>query len=62
MALALPAAGIEPLRAQARALGFGNYAVESVTLPLAGAWQVRLDLLIDDFTKVILETEISVAP
>jgi hypothetical protein len=31
-----------------------------IVLPQAGDWHIRLDLLIDDFTKVILEDDIKI--
>jgi copper transport protein len=51
MSFALPARGIEGLRFDAARVGTGHFRSRA-NLPLAGAWQVRADLLVDDFTKL----------
>jgi hypothetical protein len=33
-----------------------------VPLPLAGVWQIRVDLLIDDFTKPVFRTSMRIEP
>jgi len=60
MSFALPEMGIEPLRIDAAALEPGHFQGR-VDLPLAGAWQVRADLLVDDFTKLPFRVRIVVA-
>ncbi|MFO1068456.1 MAG: CopD family protein [Geminicoccaceae bacterium] len=55
-----PAHGIEPLRSQAAMRRPGAYVVDTVEVPLAGSWDVRLDLLIDDFTQRTFETRIDI--
>lgn len=53
--LANPAAGIEPVRRAATLLEDGQWRVEGLRIPVAGQWIVRVDLLIDDFDKIVLE-------
>ncbi|MGH6921876.1 MAG: CopD family protein, partial [Geminicoccaceae bacterium] len=59
MAFALPEMGIEAMRADAPALEPGHFQGR-IDLPLAGDWQVRADLLVDDFTKLPFQARIVV--
>jgi hypothetical protein len=52
---------MESLRVEAMRTGDGRFAAAAVPLPLAGTWQVRADLLVDDFTKLMFRTRIEVA-
>ena len=56
--LANPPAGIEPMRRSATAVGPLNWRVEGLRIPVAGAWMVRVDLLISDFEKIVLEDRV----
>jgi copper transport protein len=56
----LPRLGIEPLRAVATAQPDGSYRIDSMSLPLPGRWDLRVDALIDDFTKVIFHTHVDI--
>jgi copper transport protein len=56
--LANPAAGIGPVRRAAAHRGDGHWRVEGLRVPVAGQWIVRVDLLIDDFTKLTLEDQV----
>jgi copper transport protein len=38
--------------------GDGHWRVEGLRVPVAGQWIVRVDLLIDDFTKLTLEDQV----
>jgi len=58
LVLANRAAKIEPLRRPAVAVGGVRWRVDGVRIPLAGRWTVRVDLLVDDFTKIVLEDEV----
>jgi copper transport protein len=58
MTLASPAAGIEPVRRAATHDTDGRWHVEGLRIPLAGQWTVRVDLLIDDFDKIVLEDQV----
>ncbi len=54
-----PAAGIEPIRRAAARAGAGAWTAEA-TLPVAGEWRVRVDLLVTDFRKVTLEDAVRI--
>jgi copper transport protein len=56
--LANPAAGIEPVRRAATRRSDGHWRVEGLRIPVAGQWIVRVDLLIDDFEKIVLEDQV----
>jgi copper transport protein len=36
----------------------GHWRVEGLRIPVAGKWIVRVDLLIDDFEKIVLEDQV----
>ena len=59
LAAALPERSIEALHFAALPVEPGHFRAEA-SLPLAGSWQVRVDLLIDDFTKLGFWTRIAV--
>jgi copper transport protein len=48
---ALPDMGVEALRVEAAAVESGHFQAR-VNFPLPGEWQVRADVLVDDFTKL----------
>jgi copper transport protein len=50
--------GIEALRLSATRVEGAVWSVENVALPAIGRWQVRVDILINDFEKVSIEDEI----
>jgi copper transport protein len=56
--LANPAAGIEPVRRAAVHSHGALWQVEGMRIPVAGQWIVRVDLLIDDFEKLVLEDQV----
>ncbi|MBM6583022.1 copper resistance protein CopC [Microvirga sp. BT689] len=62
LVLARPEAGIEAIARPARRDGRQGWLVEGLVLPQAGAWQVRVDILVDDFEKSSLEGSISIRP
>jgi copper transport protein len=55
------AAGIEPLERPARRVGAGEWSVD-LSIPVSGRWQVRVDVLVSDFDKLMLEGSIEVRP
>jgi copper transport protein len=57
-----PDAGIEPFRRKAEKHGDGTWRVDGITLPLPGAWTVRVDVLISDFEMAKLEGRIVIRP
>jgi len=59
LVLSKPDAGIEPLERRARNVGRDGWQVDGLVLPQAGSWQVRIDILIDDFEKATLEGSVT---
>ena len=49
--------GIETLSLTAKNISDGIYQVENVNLLVAGSWFIRVEALIDDFTRERFETE-----
>jgi copper transport protein len=56
-----PGGGIEPIRRSAM-LRNEVWQVDGLTLPSSGRWQVRVDVLVSDFEKVMLEDSIEIRP
>jgi copper transport protein len=56
--LASPASGIEPVRRPATLAAAGHWTAEGLRIPVAGQWTVRVDLLISDFEKIVLEDQL----
>jgi copper transport protein len=52
------ASGIEPLRLSATHVEGAVWSVENVSLPAIGRWQVRVEILVNDFEKVSIADEI----
>ena len=57
--LRLSAPGIETIARKAAQIAPGRYEVRDLPLWVAGPWQVEIGLLIDDFTKKQLRTELT---
>jgi copper transport protein len=55
LVIANPTAGIEPIRRNAVRSGEVNWRIDNLVIPIAGRWQVRVDLLISDFERITLE-------
>jgi len=55
LVLSAPTEGIEPIRRPAQKGEDAIWRVPDVTVPVAGRWNVRVDILIGDFEKVTLE-------
>jgi copper transport protein len=60
--LAKPDAGIEPIERKAVRMPDGQWRAEGLVLPVAGRWQVRVDVLVSDFEKATLEDTIEIRP
>jgi len=60
LVLSNPDAGIEPIRRRAEKPGDGIWRVDDLTLPVAGKWQARIDILVSDFELVKLENTIQI--
>jgi copper transport protein len=52
------AAGIEPLRLPTTHVEGATWRAENVSIPMGGRWQVRVEILINDFEKVAIEDQI----
>jgi copper transport protein len=55
----MPSAGIEPIRRQARKISEGQWRVDGLRLPVAGDWDVSVEILISDFESVTLKSKIT---
>ena len=62
LVLAMPDAGIEAITRPARREGRQGWLVDGLVLPQPGAWQVKVDILVDDFEKASLEGSIGIRP
>jgi copper transport protein len=60
--LANQAAGIDSIRRSAAPLGEGAWLVDGLTIPLAGRWQVQVELLVGDFEKITLADSVVIRP
>jgi copper transport protein len=60
VAWSLPTGDIERARVAAMLPAPGVAVADGVVLPRAGRWSLRLDLLIDDFTKLTFKAEVDV--
>jgi copper transport protein len=58
LVLAKPAAGIEPLRLAAKHVDGATWRVDGVSIPVPGRWTVRVEILVSDFEKVVIEDHI----
>ena len=55
-------AGIEPIARAARRDASGYWRVENLVLPVPGRWSVVVDILVNDFEKIVLDGTIDVRP
>lgn len=60
LSLSNPASGIEPLRRSATQKQEGTWEIPDLTIPTAGKWTVRVEVLISDFEKATLEEPIDI--
>jgi len=58
LVLANPATGIEPLRLAAKHIDGATWRVDGVSIPVPGRWTVRVEILVSDFEKVVIEDHI----
>jgi copper transport protein len=58
LVLSNPAAGIEPMRRNAISAGDSNWVVDDLRIPVAGRWRLRVEILISDFEKIVLEDQV----
>jgi copper transport protein len=50
------------MRRTASRQGDGSWRVEGLTIPVAGRWSVRVDILVSDFDLVTLEDDLVIRP
>jgi copper transport protein len=53
-------AGIEPIARPMTRIGPGIFRADQIVMSVAGNWQIRVDVLVNDFEKAIFTTEIAV--
>jgi copper transport protein len=53
-----PAAGIEPIRRSATSEGGERWRIIGLPIPVAGVWRMRVEILITDFDKVMIEDNV----
>jgi copper transport protein len=58
LVLAKPADGIEPLRLAAKHVDGATWRVDGGSIPVPGRWTVRVEILVSDFEKVLIEDHI----
>jgi copper transport protein len=56
--LSRPDLGIEPLRFAAAQMDVAMWQIDGIRLPISGRWNVRIEVLINDFEKTAIEDEI----
>jgi len=55
LVLSKPGAGIEPLRVDASRVDDTTWRIDGVRLPVGGRWHARVEILVDDFEKTVVE-------
>lgn len=53
-----PSAGIEPICRGAGSEGDGKWRIDGLHIPVAGVWRMRVEILVSDFDKVMLEDNV----
>jgi copper transport protein len=61
LAFTNPAAGIEPIRREARPASDGNWSIDDLTIPRSGRWMLTVTILITDFKETSLTTPVDFA-
>lgn len=56
------AEGIEPIERPAKLGPDGNWHIDGLTLPVAGTWQVEVDILVNDFQEIDLSDQVDIRP
>jgi len=62
LVLADPAAGIEPMRrtaTRATEVGANNWRIDDLRVPVAGPWNLRVEVLVSDFDKLTIEDTVT---
>jgi copper transport protein len=58
LVFANPSAGIEPVRRRAQSEGESMWSIEDLRIPLPGIWRLRVEILLTDFDKEVLEDNV----
>jgi copper transport protein len=58
LVLVKPDAGIEPLRTPAVYVADSSWRVDGLNIPMSGRWRVRVEILVDDFTRISIDEEV----
>jgi copper transport protein len=53
-----PSAGIEPIRRSASFQSRAEWRINGLLIPVAGVWRMRVEILIGDFDKVMIEDNV----
>jgi copper transport protein len=56
------AAGIEPIARVATRAEAGTCQVNNLSIPIPGRWDIRLDILVNDFEKILLDGSVDIGP
>jgi copper transport protein len=59
LVLSKPDAGIEPLRLDASRIDETIWRINAVRLPVAGHWHARVEILVSDFEKTMVEDDVN---
>ena len=57
-----PAAGLEPITRQATRTDDGSWHVDDLSIPAAGRWQIRIDVVMPDLRTAVLDASIEIKP
>ena len=60
LTLSNPTAGVQPIKREARHAEGANWIVDLLTIPAAGKWISKLDILVSDFEGITLQGEFDV--
>src|SRR5262249_32842234 len=53
-----PSEGLEPLRREAVSEGDASWRIEGLRIPVGGRWHLRVEILITDFDKDVIEDDV----
>jgi copper transport protein len=62
LTLSNPAAGIEPIRREARHLDGVIWRVDGLIVPAPGVWNAKVDILVSEFSQVTLQAPLTIPP
>ena len=60
LTLSNPTAGVQPIKREARHVEGANWTVDLLTIPAAGKWISKVDILVSDFEEITLQGEFDV--